>query len=411
MMNSTDANNPACNPSLPPFSGTTLEQVLQFVLPEDVAQASIVCKSWRDELKPLKGRSKEDSEEQSGGVVMNCNAIWKQAVTNSSPNVIQAVIAARGGEKARGAEIDFLALAKSGLGRKRKNPELPEPTFRIEDLLIVLEIHQEKVIKDENGEEKVTVESLGAFFHNCKEDMLVVGPDGCGNVDFDLENIPALLLEGQNPLCPDTYKGDDGAVLLQQANIGFHHYLRKQENWPYWMNNPFNHASKNALGKVMVSATLFRCDDWRSFHLFGPIKIGELDYSPKEEYFDSFECPSWGEPQQQSPFARNELGCVAHEVLASKELHCDLRTNVNIYFACALPPSGTTEEPAWFRQIRVEGPATGWSEQHDDEISQVKTFQFRLNSISLSMGAYGDDGGEFDDPKGFLLLLEGLDWK
>jgi hypothetical protein len=33
-----------------------------------------------------------------------------------------------------------------------------------------------------------------------------------------------------------------------------------------------------------------------------------------------------------------------------------------------------------------------WTEQHDDEIAQVKTFQFRLDSISLNMGAYGTMG-------------------
>lgn len=106
---------------------------------------------------------------------------------------MRAVIEASGEEAA--THIDFHALAKSGLGRKRKKSELPEPTFCIEDMLIVLELKHEKVIKDENGEEKISVESLGTFFHSGSQHLLQ--QDACGKVDFDLKKGPGILFEGQ----------------------------------------------------------------------------------------------------------------------------------------------------------------------------------------------------------------------
>jgi hypothetical protein len=78
-----------------------------------------------------------------------------------------------------------------------------------------------------------------------------------------------------------------------------------------------------------------------------------------------------------------------------------------------LPPDGAVDEPAWLEQLRLR-EIEGWTEQHDDEVAQVKSFQFRLDSISLNLGAYvyGEESNEqIDDPNDFLLLLEGLDWK
>jgi hypothetical protein len=147
------------------------------------------------ELQPPPPKTKKETEE-SIGVVKNSQGIWKQAVINSSPHVVQAIIAASSSDKKSATgmrQIDFLALAKSGLGRKRKNPELPEPTFRIEDLLVVMELEQKKLIKDENGEEKISVESLGVFWKNGSEDMLVDKDGSYGKVDFDLENNLGLV--------------------------------------------------------------------------------------------------------------------------------------------------------------------------------------------------------------------------
>jgi hypothetical protein len=138
---------PPMNRPPPPFSGMTLEQVLQFVLPEDVARVSMVCKTWRDEIKPPpKLKSDKETNHATGGVATNSNNIWKHSIINSSPKVMQAIIASsRGGDgdeaAASAKNIDFHALAMSDLSRKRKKPaELPGPTFRFEDLLIVLEL-------------------------------------------------------------------------------------------------------------------------------------------------------------------------------------------------------------------------------------------------------------------------------
>jgi hypothetical protein len=96
----SSSTKPSSSSTPPVFSGTTLEQVLQFVLPEDVARATMVCKTWRDDLKkPLAptmtkktGDADDDDAAPSASVMMNSMAIWKQTVTNSNPNVIQAVI-------------------------------------------------------------------------------------------------------------------------------------------------------------------------------------------------------------------------------------------------------------------------------------------------------------------------------
>jgi hypothetical protein len=59
----------------PPFSGTTLEQVLQFVLPGDVARVSMVCKTWRDDLllfkNPPSTETSSAGHDASGVVVLN----------------------------------------------------------------------------------------------------------------------------------------------------------------------------------------------------------------------------------------------------------------------------------------------------------------------------------------------------
>jgi hypothetical protein len=68
--------------------------------------------------------------------------------------------------------------------------------------------------------------------------------------------------------------------------------------------------------------------------LFGHIK-GEGDNSNAEaEYSFSFtENPSWA---GQQSFARNDKGCVAHEVLASYEISA-LRTDMKIIFFLRAP--------------------------------------------------------------------------
>ena len=83
------------------------------------------------------------------------------------------------------------------------------------------------------------------------------------------------------------------------------------------------------------------------------------------------------------------------------------------------PPPGTAEEPQWLQQRRRARPVDiEWTEQLDDVIAQVRTFQFRLASLSLvlvmghpSVHEDRQDGElyEVDDPNAFLLLLEGLD--
>jgi hypothetical protein len=150
--------------------------------------------------------------------------------------------------------------------------------------------------------------------------------------------------------------------------------------------------------------------------LFGPSKIDEVSYKygREAEHFDSFQWTAWGGHRNQSPFARNEIGCVANEVLKSNSVYA-LDAVLNMNFHCALPPpSSGPEEPAWLRQFRLDSPDdTAWTEQHEEEIAQVKTFQFRLDSISLNLGSTDGDeaSGNFDDPKDFLLLIEDLDWK
>ena len=206
-VNNTEAI-PCSKPSLrpPPFSGTALEQILQFVLPEDVARASMVCKAWRDELQPVLPNNSSNQGDGAAappaGVVTNSTSVWKQAVMNSHPNVMQAAIASSSSSSSSsGGGIDCHAIAKSELGRKRKIPEqLPEPTFRFDDLLIVVELKQKKRViiqgdSENGGEEKNSsvVETVGTFWENGSADIL-------NAIDFDLASVHVIVLEEKNPL-------------------------------------------------------------------------------------------------------------------------------------------------------------------------------------------------------------------
>jgi hypothetical protein len=55
----------------------------------------------------------------------------KAAINTSPPNLIQAVLEGSGKNVAT-THIDFHAIAKNGLGRKRKRPDIPEPTVCFE---------------------------------------------------------------------------------------------------------------------------------------------------------------------------------------------------------------------------------------------------------------------------------------
>jgi hypothetical protein len=432
---------PRCRPDAPPlFSGTVLEQILQFVLPEDVARSSMVCKTWRNELLPSQPLQQQqppppnDDEETNPptGIVSNSQAIWKQAFMNSHPKVMQAIIAARGDEATQ--RINFHAIAKSDLGRRRKRPQHPEATLRFENVLILLELKQ-KVVHLENGQEQETIEEVGTFWRNGSADMAE------GNFDFDLNSFPETVLEEKNPLCRDTYSGDvAGQRLWASATTAFRssNAAPHPHGWDWHkVECPIRKTGFKSHDRLMVSITLFRCDDWRSFCLLEDVDmvvdkswfvIGDrADFS-----FQSKTWPSWGERRGErqhrrriqgrgelfSPFGRGCAGSVAHEVLGSSGTSTTMFAFVKIQNRCMLPPPGTAEEPQWLYQLRRTLPADmdEWTDQMADDIAQVKTFRFCLASLTLNFNTGNSDedwdvGEEFDDPNAFLLLLEGLDWK
>jgi hypothetical protein len=88
-----------------------------------------------------------------------------------------------------------------------------------------------------------------------------------------------------------------------------------------------------------------------------------------------------------------------------------METLVNITYGCVLPPPGAPEEPMWLQNFRRMGPSDtpDWSDELDDEIAQVKTFQFRLESVYLNLGqtSFGDSLGSdhIADPKAFLFVI------
>lgn len=431
--NSTQTMSPSSsvkssNPPPPAaLTGRTLEHILQFVLPEDVARASMVCKTWRDSLLKPAVPPPSNDEEKADGVDVNSKAVWKQVVTNSNPNVMQAILrqASSGGGEKEEEQVDFHALAKGGLGdRKRKKPDIPDPTFCIEDLLIVLELKQEKVTKDEDGEEKIiSVESLGAVSTRGTEDLLE--KSGCKDVFFDMKTGSDIVLEGQNRLCPETYNGD--LSLFEKAKTEFHSTFEKNKGvrWStrvedsLWeiSSNPFDSATAEILRNLKLTVTLFRRDDWRSFRLIDDTRLDDSEIGGEagpDDSEHSFYFRYWGGQTRRSPFAWNMAGNVARDVLQSNratDMSCDLTLGLE----CLLPDSGCSEEPSWLEKFRTFDNVE-WSEKDDVEISKVKTFQFRLYSISLNMGCatYGaNPGNHFSlrDPKDFLLLLEGLDWQ
>jgi hypothetical protein len=83
-----------------------------------------------------------------------------------------------------------------------------------------------------------------------------------------------------------------------------------------------------------------------------------------------------------------------------------------------LPPPSASDEPAWLGALRREDftDDMDWTEQMDDDITDIKAFQFRLVSLSLNLvrgRSQQDDSNyvEIDHTKALLLLLEGLDWQ
>jgi hypothetical protein len=349
---------------------------------------------------------------------------------NSHPNVMHAVIASSSSSSSSGGGIDFHAIAKSELGRKRKIPEpLPKPTFRFDDLLIVFELKQKKKViiqgdSENGGEEKISsvVETVGTFWENGSADIL----DG---VDFDLMCVPVIVLEEKNPLCRDTYSGDaKGKRLWARAMEVFTSSLSEAVTGRLrWHTGrcPINQSGMNVYGQLTVSVTLFRRDDWPSFCMLENAEMEDADRSGgsrPDSTFESWTWPIWGSRHQSpqmhnssssSPFARNGHGNVAHEILESKEIR-KMAASVSSFYNCVLPPSGSSEEPEWLAELRRTEPE--WTEELKDDIAQVKAFQFRLESVSLHLAhAYSDyengDLSDFEDPDAFLLLLEGLDWK
>jgi hypothetical protein len=108
---------------------------------------------------------------------------------------------------------------------------------------------------------------------------------------------------------------------------------------------------------------------------------------------------------------------VAHEILESKGIR-SMMAAVTIENDCVLPPAGACEEPAWLEALRREDftDDMAWTEQMDDDITDIKAFQCRLESLSLNLvnGRSQQDTPyyvEIDDTKALLLLLEGLDWQ
>jgi hypothetical protein len=206
----------------PPFSGVTLKLVLRFGVPEDVPKAKMVCKTWRDDLTepaslaPESSRNAEDEKQQpAAGVVDDCEAVWKQAVTNSHPGVVKVLVAERAKSASEGGQaaqqdqskpppLDYRRLAES-LSRKRKKPEPPEPTFRMENLLIIVELKREVKFKSADGDEKVYLEQLGAYpIEDCSSLL-----EECEiGVDEDKIKEQPLTLMGQNILCPEVHDGD-----------------------------------------------------------------------------------------------------------------------------------------------------------------------------------------------------------
>jgi hypothetical protein len=196
------------------------------------------------------------------------------------------------------------------------------------------------------------------------------------------------------------------------------------------MQLPFQKASQEAIDKVMVSVTLIRLDDWRSFRLFGDIPLEAVDYGPSFLQVHCCIFPCWGQLYSpvarnepgiaahyedevvESPFASNESGSVAHEALESMHIPT-MQAEMIMTFQCTLPSPGAPTEPTWLQKFRQHTPAGAvWSGKDYDEIAQVKTFPFHLDSLSFEMLDSDESGDGFvGEPQEFLLLLEGLDWQ
>ena len=192
----------------------------------------------------------------------------------------------------------------------KKTDELPEPAFLIEDLLIVVEIKREKDVIDENGQEKVSLESLGTFYESGIEDYLDIWNVG----HVDLTKRPAIVVERQNSLCPDSYNGN--VVLRENAKTAFHTQFNARVRG---FRVPFGLVGTTVLSKLVVSVTLVRLDDSRSFILVDNKKMPNLQphwNGNGDEYYTNH-LPAWG--HCRSPFART--GAVLEQVRRRLSVH------------------------------------------------------------------------------------------
>jgi hypothetical protein len=264
---------------------------------------------------------------------------------------------------------------------------------------------------DENGQETVSVKSVGAFWKNASEDIMDMGA-----IDFDLGDVPStVLFEGKNPLCPNTYSEDENMMVsLENAKNKFHSSLTQQGglSWFFSVYCPVRLAGGKVNDQLMVSVTLFRRDDWHSFCVaedvgIGSVRFGEERLNPNYSFVSS-RWSVWDGHQQQSsssqpytttdlsPFARNCSGSVAHEVLESKKIR-ELATAVKIEYFCVLPPPGAPEEPAWLELLRrMFPPRTEWTAQMDDDLAQSGNFSvspcFDFLEIGSRIQCCGESG-------------------
>mmetsp|Transcript_32314 Transcript_32314/g.95206 ORF Transcript_32314/g.95206 Transcript_32314/m.95206 type:complete len:442 (+) Transcript_32314:1449-2774(+) len=412
----------------PVLSDLTLRLVLAVLPPVEVGRAELVCRRWRRDIR-------EGSD------------LWRAAATNAcaSESVVDSLVAAakarartraqaEAGEDGQEAAAGTAAVSDNGASLYRsvaiglvarlppvQQPEpLPAPRLRIEDLVLVFQVH--RLLDGGNGEagdddgdeddgdeaEYEVVASYcitdlsGLFAKNDQVQLLLDGDATSGAAPF--------FFDGDNPMAPGN------TVSLQHLD-------------------PIQEASCEGVDNLFVSCRFFRTDggQLRQVCVIGTASNGECwpghgAFAPNVAAREESMAHYWEFPSNQIPRLAPGTGQaeIARRMLSLRQCN-------KIYFFPEIEfsplPVGILPSPnaGWGRTLwqhhQRDHPSASdviaWSDQDREELAHIDCFRFQVSKLALAFHAEGEEEHRGDaiqvdrelSANDKLLFFEGFDWQ
>jgi hypothetical protein len=356
--------------------------VSSFLSVEDIFFLRCVGREWRSVV------------ESSSGVD------WKQVLTNSyGQHVVDKFVecSQRMDNSAPMPSFDLAkALERSISDQRPQKPVYDPPSVSTRDFFVVVDFY--KLVKQQGHARRV---SMGS----------VVVEDIRGMLDGDEVTVPegTLRIQGPNPLHPETVSIDHefaGAWLAaKQLRVPTHVF-------------PLDYAygaEVDQNDRLRIRSTLFRRDNLQSV-LLSEVQHGEgYSWDDDERFHSEIHSSDWWTNLYRIPFqGGNALKMMHSEGYISVAVAATTRMR-----AADLPEPGSESIGyTWLSAMRHDSRHYVPQKTHFEELSQIRTFSFQLEALSLrfKIAAFDPSWGriahveKFKDVNEMLVAVEGFHW-